>query len=667
MKNPKGYFNYLLLSLFFYPISPTNALELNTTSTTQELLQLSLEDLLNLQVITASKKQDNIHDAPGIISVITAQEIERFGANSLREVIGRLTSTYLPEIYITPQNATSIRGSFAGLDTQVLLLINGRPFKESVTGGMNAPIYLAFPVSSIQKIEMIRGPGSVLYGTNAYTGVINIITKTDKNPNEVSVMVGSLGTRATEAYAHHEYNDLKLTGGLRYFEEAKGWAFKAVDEYGVLNQTDYDEYNAGAYFNANYKQLDFDFAWLRSNHRHLGEFPQWSWEAKDFKNTRILANVSYDHIFSENWHIDTNFTYNQRQTNFESVRANMDEASKDYLLEITNHWQNDTFSWLLGTTIYYTTGYSQGVTKGAVQFGFPVIADYHETWYTLYAQGDYKLNDQIKLIAGGQAVKPNDLGWSFVPRLGLIYQFNEKLGIKALYSEAYRTAFEIENSIQSSVIIGKSDLRPETIQTYDLQVFYDTARYQLNATYFHSTQQDLITAAPLPNQGGLLTFDNVGEITVQGIELEAKLMPIEKFFLTSSITYQSNENDKGVKNTTLMPNWMIKLGASYQFNSATAISIFDTFYSAAHENSIRSMNTQAVNPASSSYHMVTLNMSLELNQWLGLSSENPLALNAYIYNLLDEEVYMPEFLRNQINTLPARQGRGVYVGLKYYF
>ncbi|WP_353570432.1 TonB-dependent receptor [Candidatus Albibeggiatoa sp. nov. BB20] len=668
MKKPKDYFNYLLLSLFlsYSPIYAASAIDLETMLTTKELLQFSLEDLLDLQVITASKKQDNIHDAPGIISVVTAQEIRKFGANNLREVIGRLTSTYLGEIYVLPQNATAVRGSFGGLDTQVLLLLNGRPFKESVTGGFNYPIYLAFPLSAIQKIEMIRGPGSVLYGSNAYMGVINILTKTDENPNEINVMAGSLGTRATEAYAHHEHNDLKLTGGLRYFEETEGWEFKAVDELGEANQTNYDEYNVGAYLNANYKQLNFDFTWLKANQRHFGEIPQWSWQAKDMKTTRILADIGYKHIFSDNWHLETNLTYNQRQTNYESVQANMEEASKDGLLEVANYWENDKFSWLIGATAHYMTGYSLGISKGLYQQVFPVVEDYYETLYTLYTQADYKLNDKTKLILGGQFVQPEGISSSFMPRLGLIYQFSERLGIKILYSEAYRTAFEIEKAAQSPVIQGTPDLKPETIKTYDFQVFYNTKHYQFSTTYYHSTQRDLITALPLPNQARLY-YDNIGETTIQGIELESKLMPSEQFFLTGSLTYQSNQNKQGIKNITLMPNLMIKLGASYQFNSATSISIFDTYYRAAHANPLRPTKPQIVNPAPNNYHMVTLNMSLELNQWLGLSSNNPLALNTYIYNLLDEEVYMPEFLRGQLNSLPVRQGRGVYVGLKYYF
>ncbi|MCV6638006.1 TonB-dependent receptor [Candidatus Albibeggiatoa sp. nov. NOAA] len=667
MKKIKSYLHLIPLSFFLsiYPSYVLNAFELDAAFATQELLQLSLEELMDLQVITASKKQDSIHDAPGIITVVTAQEIEKFGANNLREVLGRLTSTYLSQMYIVPQNSTAVRGSFGGLDTQVLLLLNGRPFKESISGGFNYPIYLAFPISSIQKIEMIRGPGSVLYGSNAYMGVINILTKTDENTNEISVMTGSLGTRATETYVHHEHNDLKLTTGLRYFEETEGWQFQAVDELGESNQTQFDEYNAGAYFNANYKQFNVDFTWLRANQRHFGEIPQWSWQAQDIKTTRILADIGYKHHFSDHWHVETNLTYNQRQTDLESGVNRKNQENKDWLLEIVNYWQNDKFSWLMGATAQYMTGASLATTKDVPERLYPTVRNYYETLYTLYTQADYKFNEKTKFILGGQWVQPEGISSSFVPRLGLIYQFSDNLGVKILYSEAYRTAFEVEKSIQTVVVQGTKDLKPETIKTYDFQVFYDTQHHQFSATYYRSTQQDLITAIPMPNQVRL-RYTNLGEREIQGIELESKWMPSEKIFFTSSLTYQSNENNQGLKNVTLMPNWMVKLGISYQFNHAVALSLFDTYYTAAHINPLRP-KPKMVNPPANNYHMVTLNMRVKLDQWLNLPSDNALILNTYIYNLLDEEVYMPEFLRGQINSLPVRQGRGIYVGLKYYF
>ncbi len=143
------------------------------SGTADELLEL--EQLL---VTTASKSAERIADAPGVVSVISAEDIRNFGARNLLEVLDRAPATYGIGSYLYPQNVLSIRGDvLTHFDNHVLLLFDGRPVRESIYGGLNAAIYTSFPVEAIERIEVIRGPGSVLYGTNAYAGVVNVITK----------------------------------------------------------------------------------------------------------------------------------------------------------------------------------------------------------------------------------------------------------------------------------------------------------------------------------------------------------------------------------------------------------------------------------------------------------------------------------------------------------
>jgi outer membrane receptor for ferrienterochelin and colicins len=220
--------------------------------TIASLAELSLEELMEVKVITASKTDQSINDAPGIVSVITAKEIQKFGANSLYEVLERIAGTYLPSFFFYAQNAVSMRGDLPeGQDKHTLLLLNGRPFRESMTQGLNTSFYLSLPLLAIDKIEIIRGPGSVLYGTNAFTGVINVITKKDfkfDQPTTVqaTATTGSLGTRASEAYIAQQHGDFKWMGSVRYFRE-DGWNFQAVDIMGVMGHEDYSERDTGAY------------------------------------------------------------------------------------------------------------------------------------------------------------------------------------------------------------------------------------------------------------------------------------------------------------------------------------------------------------------------------------------------------------------------------------
>jgi outer membrane cobalamin receptor len=96
---------------------------------------------------------------------------------------------------LVPRNVASIRGDLIKQeDNHVLVLINGRPFRDTTFGGINFSICTAFPIQTIERVEVIRGPGSVLYGTNALSGVINIVTKNpDQSTMVASVLSGSHG------------------------------------------------------------------------------------------------------------------------------------------------------------------------------------------------------------------------------------------------------------------------------------------------------------------------------------------------------------------------------------------------------------------------------------------------------------------------------------------
>ncbi len=200
-----------------------------------ELVQLSLDDLFNLKVTTASKKAERISHAPGIVSTVTQDEIKRFGARNLRDVLDRVTNTQVIGSNVFPHNVTAIRaGAQTHADNHILLLLNGRPIREAHGGGINGDIYRSFPLETIERLEIIRGPGSVLYGTNAFAGVINVITKKANKDIDVviSTRYGSFDTKEITVSGGKHHGDFSFYGGIDYLD-SQGWDFEATDEAGV--------------------------------------------------------------------------------------------------------------------------------------------------------------------------------------------------------------------------------------------------------------------------------------------------------------------------------------------------------------------------------------------------------------------------------------------------
>jgi|WetSurMetagenome_2_1015567.scaffolds.fasta_scaffold28516_2 outer membrane receptor for ferrienterochelin and colicins len=628
----------------------------------KNLVNLSLEQLMDIKIITASKNEESVENAPGIISVVTAKEIADFGANSLFEILERVTSVYMTGSHTYPQNLTSMRGDLSThIDNHVLLLLNGRPVREGFAGGYNFVFYNAFPLNIIDKIEIIRGPGSVLYGTNAYTGVINILTKQETSSLTTKLMSGSLEAQGAEVSTMYKDNKLKFLSGLKTFKE-KGWTFSGIGEDNKSGSKLYFEDNLGVFALGEYKDFTLNTLFVKSKENRWGASPIWTKGDNVVQDARIFMDLAYKKHYSHIWKSQYNLTFNRDLIHFDSSPNITAIPTKDLTLEMTHFLEYNKWQGVFGATAQSMSGEAM-VYDQTGKFMSVNTSAYHEKWFSLYAQGRYRWTEDFKIFFGGQAIKPEGVNWNFVPRVGIIYQINKELGTKLLYSKAFRAAFQIEKRVNNiGVIVGNPNLTPEIIGTLDFQIFYHDKNYQLSATYFNSRQQDLITRIPNPNPnttGNIYT--NGGELRSNGFEFEGKYRPTSKVYLLGSLTYQTNIFNHDKTDYTMMPNWMTKAGISYEFSKGSSISIFDNFIGKAQDASVKFPNVKNVNPPADAYHLLTANLKLNVHKYLG----EPLTLNAYVYNALNQKIYTPEFNRGNINTIPFRQDRGIYIGLQY--
>ncbi|HEX9934120.1 MAG TPA: TonB-dependent receptor plug domain-containing protein, partial [bacterium] len=227
----------------------------------ENVMDMSLEDILNLQVTTASKSAERLSDAPGVISVVTRDELERFGATTLKDVLERVPGLISTVGFLSDRTLVAARGDQVKSNSgHVLLLINGRPARD-VTGGLNSDLYENFPVNVIDKIEVIKGPGSVLYGSDAFSAVINVITvKAESNALSLTGLAGNRGAYGTSGDARLKVGDLSVVAAGRYYQKAK-WeaAYNYIDYIWTQNLNnklvDIPDKGPGAYLGLNYKGL----------------------------------------------------------------------------------------------------------------------------------------------------------------------------------------------------------------------------------------------------------------------------------------------------------------------------------------------------------------------------------------------------------------------------
>jgi len=635
------------------------------------LFEKSLEELMTITFETASKYEETTNESASISSIISSEEIHRFGANSLFEVFERITSVYMTGSNFFPKNVTAMRGNLLGhYDNHILLLINGRPIRESYSGGVNFAIYNAFPLTVIDRIEVIRGPGSVLYGTNAYSGVINIITKGGSTEDKHSIAFGkgTLATNALELSGSVNHKALSVLWGVKYLDE-DGWDFTATDNKGIQQTKPFGENNIGAYFSASYQDIEFNALYVSSEQDFIGASVNWAGEPhfneREISSDRLFLDLGYHHQFNQHWYIDSNLSYGEMEFDHYNYVA----TSQDIFMEFVNHWKiSDSLYWITGATAWHQDVGSNSRLRAAP------VPPFSSTWYSLYSQLDYNFSDQLKLIAGAQLNKAENTPSDIVPRIAAIYQFNKKMGLKLLYAEAFRAAFGVETGFDLILknedgsnrggLRGNPSLSPETIKTGDAQLYYHDDDFQLAFTVFKSKQSNLVSRKRAADN--VLDFINSGTIESDGFEFEGKLNLSKALHVIAGYSYQRNHANK-INNYTAAPNHLLKVGGIYYFGQQHSFALFDSYVSEAQGLAQQFTTISTVNPAAEPYHLVTANLSLNVGELLSKASLNNTTLAIHAYNLLDESIYDPDFVGKVVNTLPSHSGRTLLAQLYMQF
>ena len=613
-----------------------------------ELLSLDISDLTNLVVSVASKRDEQIGEAPSVISVVTAKEIKAFGAKNLKDVLARVPSMqgFGSHFY---SHVVSMRGqTLKHSNNEILFLVNGRPFRTSWNGGTNYPLLLSFPVNMVECLEIIRGPGSVLYGSGAFSGVINIKTKalTDR---QIALKYGSFNTRGVAVTAGIQTAVVEVVAGVDV-SRTDGWRFSAIDEQNVNDSVDMAEDNTGAIAMVNSGGFTMTTVYTESAVDHMGSGVRWP--ASSQRVSHALVDLAYQHDLSSMWNASYNLTYNH----FDIGNAGSSKRySRDLLFEpMLQGALGDTLNVLIGGVYENQNG---SVTDNS--------GDYDSNYSSFYGQLDYRPWERIKFTAGFQRNKVEGVDADVSPRLGVVADLGKGWGSKLLYGEAFRSAYGTEKFSNGPRIFGDPKLFPETIVTWDAQLFYQSSHLYTAVTYFHSQIEDLIGRAP--NGSGTFIFVNDGEANFEGVELEGRYNVNEHWVLHGSATYQQSNDNSNVDDVSLSPNVMAKLGLSYQTNSGHSFSAFNSYFGKPADISQHNPGVAQVNPHAEAYNLLILNASLNLNRLLGKSNGSNMSLELYVDNALNEDIYYPEFNRKRINAIPVYSGRAYYATFKLAF
>jgi iron complex outermembrane receptor protein len=289
-----------------------------------DLFSLSLEQLTHIKITTGTPVA--INKAPAVVSLITAEDIKAMGASTINEVLESV-----PGLHVIPSNMSrslpdyTIRGLYTGQNAQVMFMLNGyRIYGEIWSSGIS--FLSRINVNNIARIEIVRGPGSAVYGADAYAGVINIITKTAKGIEglHLGIKAGSQNTRNLWLQYGIEYNrDWQLALSIEHFERSRGnersiehdlqlnfdalFGSSASLAPGHIN----DELQSTTYnLQINNKQWEFGFNghFLPRSGNGIGAADAIDSQGYD-KFNQHLFHASYQNELSDIWQLESKFSY----------------------------------------------------------------------------------------------------------------------------------------------------------------------------------------------------------------------------------------------------------------------------------------------------------------------------------------------------------------------
>ncbi len=677
---------------------------------TTTVKDFNLEDLMDISVETASKSKENVKDAPAVMSVVTSREIEAYGAITLFEVLDRVTGVYMFSNWNTPKNQVILRGqSTEGGTRTILFLIDGRPVRESSTVGTIHSVISAFPLSRIERIEIVRGPGSVLYGSKAFTGVINIITKKGAAQElNAKVGYGTFNTAQGTISGGKKIGNVEVAAGVNFLD-SKGWDFTArgpndyirnkanTADSLYLDPKTIKEFEKSIGVDASIKYKGLRFATNISDTKQAimsysglwrNSFNPFATGPLEYEQhvKRIVSDLNYQKEFSSTFTSSVSVTHNHfTSQSGRPVLLNdkYNYKSDDVIAELTNFIKpTKDLNIVLGGYTETQTGEGKSYNWSQLPNGayvpynildtslplnpnpIALVPKYNKTNWSVYLQTDYKIASFLKIIAGAQANKIANLKLNVVPRVGTIITLTKSAGIKLLYGQAFRSPTAQELGFKNHpVIYGNPNLTPEKIGTFEAQIFYAKPNGEVSLTYYNSNHYNIIRST-LPTDSvivvngiSIVTLINEGTLKSQGIELEGKAYLSKTLTLLGSATYQTQQDQYGNEDVLGMPKLMMKAGVNYNSPFGLSLALFNSYFGKGGDVSLP--YTRNMNPEAKPYNFMTANVSYNINKLLQQSKISSLTIGVFVQNLLNEKIYYPEPIRRLVNSLPGRPGRSI--------
>jgi iron complex outermembrane receptor protein len=516
----------------------------------QDASQLSLESLLNQQVSSASLFDQRVADAPSAVTVITAEDIRRMGAVDLPDVL-----RMVPGLNLRAKNkgsySISARNAASAVSHKILVLVDGRTVAQEAYSSTTWES-IEITLDQVEQIEVVRGPGSALYGANAYDGVVSITTRRPTGTDEVQVSLagGDYGERTASAVARQSFGALRVDGFLHVNRAdlaspvpglAPGTTFERAGEFrkgglrlGWSNPRGIDVEVSGGLSDG--EALDY---WSFGGGFTRGAVRNGYTQVNAMAPRAVLGADVRSRVY-----------YGRRTVGEDSLAW----SSERLEAEVTADRQIGAHRLVAGL---HTHQLQVGTIPGALP------EDTDQRGYGAFLQDAWKLSEHLEITAGARYDHHPHAGANLSPRASLLVRPSPTHTFRLSAGRAFRYPTVLENDQYSAFTVGETvlfefagshALKPEAITSYEAgYIGAPHPSLTLTADVFRNQHEDEVGFAvtetvTLPNGAEVpfrIEYATVPGGTANGVELGATLLPREWLRLGANYAYVDLEDGTG--------------------------------------------------------------------------------------------------------------------------
>ena len=671
----RNYKAYILTSLIFIPLSihaQEGASGSSAVDETQELEQLL--GLLQEQTSLATKSRLNADYVPGMMTVLHGHELSNKGVRTVWEALSLVPGVDL-SIEETGRKQVVIRGigrTYASGNSKILL--NGTSMNSSNLAHAN-PV-MNIPVEQVERIEVIRGPGSAIHGEFALAGVINVITR--KGENSVFVMAGENSSRGAGILLTYDDKtsplsvDLSLagwqtdgpdviTGEDELYIEDGGVNSAFSNAPGPTNETAEDK---TAVLSLNYDKFSFTAQWLKDGYGdHFGRNQFLPADEKRIVTKNESRTLEIRQLFDMDarWSSEIYAGWQDVEQNKDDLFAGPSQISSPSINGFVDIFYRERRS-NAGFDLKWTDNKVHNILFGFEYVDINVdheLNEYKELGVTLFDwnfiepdkrrriisttfQEEYRPIDEFTITFGLRHDNYNDIDSELSPRLATVWRMNQSNIFKAQYARAFRppTFFEIAAAI--------TEVEGSSINSFELGYIYKNNNSEYGVTLFNSKIDQFIIF--VDQQG----FRNTESASMQGVEFELTQQISKKLNIDTNISYLDSEDNNTGQPLPGSTDWIANLGINYQPVARTNLTLQYHYTGESYRESTDTRDKLAA--------YSTTDFTLSLTE---LSGQN-ISFRTGVKNLFDQDVKYPAPMLTYIDDHP-RAGRQWWLQIEYGF